>query len=116
MVVTYITNKQVVASGLRCRRKRGNMKFRSNAKYGEPAETGTIYKAEIGNLRVSIHRIIHCDGWYLSCADICIIQMKLNSNTLMGAIDESKEILKEVTNKICEDVKAFCEADIEVSK
>lgn len=92
------------------------MKFVSNAKYGEPVESGTIYEGKIGKLRVSVHRIIHCEGWYLSCADVRISQMRLKSDTLMGAIKESKEVLKSVVDKLSEDVKAFCDAKIEVSR
>lgn len=92
------------------------MKFRSNAKYGEPAESGTIYEGKIGKLRVSVHRIIHCEGWYLSCANLRISQMRLKSDTLMEAIKESKEVLKAVADKLSEDVKAFCETDIEISR
>lgn len=91
------------------------MKFRSNAKYGQPVESGTIYEGRIGKLRVSVHRIIHCEGWYLSCHDFDIYQMKLKSEGLMEAIEESKEVLKTTVDKLSEDVKAFCEADIEVS-
>lgn len=93
-----------------------NMKFKSNAKYGEPVESGTIYEGRIGELRVSVHRIIHCEGWYLSCADVRISQMKLESDTLMGAIKESKEVLKSVVDKLSEDVKLFCEKNIEISR
>lgn len=92
------------------------MIFRSNAKYGEPVESGTIYEGKIGKLRVSVHRIIHCEGWYLSCADVRISQMRLKSDTLIGAIEESKEVLKSVVNKLSEDVKAFYDAKIEVSR
>lgn len=92
------------------------MKFKSNARYGEPVESGTIYEGRIGKLRVSVHRIIHCEGWYLSCYDVQISQMKLKSDTLMGAIEESKEVLKAVADKLSKDVKAFCEEDIEISR
>ena len=92
------------------------MIFRSNARYGEPVENGMIYEGKIGKLRVSVHRIIHCDGWYLSCADVRISQMQLKSDTLMGAIKESKEALKAVVDRLSKDVKAFCEEDIEISR
>ncbi len=92
------------------------MKFKSNAKYGEPVESGTIYEGKIGKLRVSVHRIIHCEGWYLSCVDVRISQMRLKSDTLMGAIEESKEVLKTVVDRLSKDVKAFCEEDIEISR
>lgn len=50
------------------------MKFKSNAKCGEPEESGTIFEGRIGNLRVSVHRIIHLDGWFLSCPTFQIRQ------------------------------------------
>lgn len=92
------------------------MEFKSNAKYGEPVESGTIYECRIGKLRVSVHRIIHCEGWYLSCPNVRISQMKLKSVSLMEAIKESKEVLKAVVDKLSEDVKAFCNASIEISR
>lgn len=92
------------------------MIFRSNAKYGEPVESGTIYEGRIGKLRVSVHRIIHCEGWYLSCPNAQISQMQLKSDSLMRAIEESKEVLEAAVDKLSEDVKAFCDAKIEVSR
>ena len=92
------------------------MKFKSNARYGEPVESGTIFEGKIGSLRISVHRIIHCEGWFLSCADVRISQMQLKSDTLMGAIEESKEVLKKTVEKLSNSVKTFCEEDIEVSR
>ena len=92
------------------------MKFKSNARYSEPVESGTIYEGRIGNMIISVHRIIHCDGWYLSCPDVCINQRKLKSDTIMGAIKESKEILKNVIEGLMNDVNAFCEENIEISR
>lgn len=92
------------------------MKFKSNAKHGDPVESGTIYEGRIGKLRVSVHRIIHCEGWYLTCIDVRISQMKLKSDSLMEAIGESKEVIKSVTDKLSEDAKGFYEADIEISR
>jgi hypothetical protein len=92
------------------------MKFRSNARYNEPAESGTIYEGKIGGLRVSVHRIIHCEGWFLSCPDMGIIQMKLKSDTLIGAIEESKMALKKTVERMANDVNSFCAEEIEVSK
>ena len=50
------------------------MKFRSNAKWNEPVESGTIFDCKVGNTCISVHRIIHCEGWFLSCADLRISQ------------------------------------------
>lgn len=37
------------------------MKFRSNVRYGEPSESGTIFELKDNRLRIKIHRIIHID-------------------------------------------------------
>lgn len=92
------------------------MKFRSNARYGKPVESGTIYEGKIGKLRISVHRIIYCEGWFLSCPDLGISQMQLKSDTLMSAIEESKEVLKKVVEALTKDIDSFCESEIEISR
>lgn len=92
------------------------MEFKSNARYGEPKENGTIFNGEIGNLKLSVHRIIHCDGWFLSCPNIRISQMKLKSDTLIEAINESKIVLKKMVENLSDDINAFYEESIEISK
>lgn len=92
------------------------MKFKSNAKYGQPVESGSIYEGKIGKMRIVIHRVIYCDGWYFSCPEVQISQMKLKSNTLMSAIEESKTVLKKTVDRLMNDVNAFCEESIEISR
>lgn len=92
------------------------MKFRSNAKYNEPVESGTIFEGKVGKMSISVHRIIYCEGWYLSCPDMRISQMKLKSDTLIGAIEEAKTVLKKTVEKMVNDVNSFCEEEIEVSR
>lgn len=92
------------------------MKFKSNARYNEPVEGGTIFEGKIGNTRISVHKIIHCDGWFLSCPDLRISQMQLKSDTLMSAIEESKEVLKKVVEDLRKDIDCFCKSEIEISR
>lgn len=92
------------------------MKFKSNARYNEPVESGTIYEGRIGNMSISVHRIIHCEGWYLSCPDVRISQRKLKSESLICAIDESKTVLKNIVSSLMNDVNTFCEENIEISR
>lgn len=92
------------------------MKFKSNAKYNEPVESGTIFEGKVGRLGISVHRIIHCEGWYLSCPDMRISQMKLKSDTLIGAIEESKTVLKKTVERMVNDINSFCAEEIEVSR
>lgn len=92
------------------------MKFKSNAKCGEPEESGTIFEGRIGNLRVSVHRIIHLDGWFLSCPTLQIKQMGLESEVLMDAINEAKGILKNTAEGLQKDANAFYKESIEISQ
>lgn len=92
------------------------MKFKSNAKRGKPLDSGTIFSGEIGSMRISVHRIIHCEGWYLSCPTLGISQRGLKSDDLSNAIEESKEVLKNVIEDLKEDVDSFCESEIEISR
>lgn len=92
------------------------MKFKSNAKYGQPVESGSIYEGRIGNLIISVHRIYNGETWFLSCHKLNIIQRELKSETLMDAIKEAKEILKQEIENLQKDVNAFCEENIEISR
>lgn len=92
------------------------MKFTSNARYNEPIESGTIFRGKVGGLNISVHRIIHYDGWFLSCADIGISRMELKSDTLIGAIEEAKTVLKKTVERMMNDVNSFCAEEIEVSR
>lgn len=92
------------------------MKFKSNAKYREPEESGTIFEGRIGNLRVSVHKIIHLEGWFLSCPTLQIRQMRLESDTLMEAISEAKEVLKKTVDDLQKDVDSFLKEEIEISR
>lgn len=92
------------------------MKFKSNAKYGQPVESGSVYEGRIGNLIISIHHIYGGEMWFLSCHNLNISQKSLKSETLIGAINEAKEILKIVVEDLQKDVNAFCEESIEISR
>lgn len=92
------------------------MKFKSNARYSNPVESGTIFEGKIGNTKISVHRIIHFEGWFLSCPDLRISQRRLKSDTLMSAIEESKEVLKKVVEDLRKDIDYFCKSEIEISR
>lgn len=92
------------------------MKFVSNAKYGQPVESGSIYEGRIGNLIISVHHIYNGKTWFLSCHKLNISQRELKSETLMGAIKEAKEILKQEIDVLQKDVNTFYEESIEISR
>lgn len=92
------------------------MKFKSNARYGKPIESGSIYRGKIGDLNISVHHIYNGEEWYLSCQNLNISQMELKNKTLIGAINESKEILRNIVDELQRDINAFCTEEIEISR
>jgi hypothetical protein len=92
------------------------MKFISNSKYGEPVESGTIYRCEYGSVRVTIHKIIHLDGWHLSCSSVGISEQKLKSESLMSAINEGIDLVSKAIDKMKCDTETIKSEDIEISR
>lgn len=92
------------------------MKFISNSSYGNPVETGTIFYTTMNGITVTIHRIIHLDGWFLSCAQLQIDDQKLKAESLPGAIEESKEILKEYVKNINDFINRYTSERWEISR
>lgn len=92
------------------------MKLISNAKYGEPLETGTIFTADIHGAKITIHRLIHLEGWWLSCYELGIEKQKLKAETITDAIEESKEILKAKVAILEKAVEIFSNDTVEFSK
>ena len=71
------------------------MKLISNAKIGEPVESGTIFRIKENGFNICIHKIIGCgDAWYLDCAWLGIDDLPLKNRNLFGCVKEAKEIIK----------------------
>lgn len=92
------------------------MIFVSNANYEKPVESGTVFRTTVNGITVSIHRIIHLDGWFLSCHSLGIDDRPLDAETLSGAIEESKGILTEVVQKVNDFLKCYTSEDWEISR
>lgn len=92
------------------------MKFISNSSHGKPVETGTIFYTTTNGITVTIHRIIHLDGWFLSCAQFQIDGQKLKAESLPGAIEESKEILKEYVKNVNDFINRYASESWEISR
>lgn len=92
------------------------MKFVSNADYRAPVESGTIFCAKVNEITVIIHRIIHLDGWFLSCHPLGIDDQPLDAETLSGAIEESKGILTEYVQKVNDFLKSYTSEEWEISR
>ena len=50
------------------------MELISNAKFGQPVESGSVFDVKGNNLGISIHKIHGLDGWFLNCRKIIEIQ------------------------------------------
>ena len=71
------------------------MKLISNAKIGEPVESGTIFRIKENGFNISIHKIIGCgDAWYLNCAELGIDDLPLKNRNLFGCVKDAKESIK----------------------
>ena len=92
------------------------MKFISNAKYGEPVESGTIFRTRIFGTDIVIHRIFQIEGWYLSCARLQIKDEKLKSETLTSAIKEVKNVLKNKIDYLNNVVDSYDPNGFEISR
>jgi hypothetical protein len=92
------------------------MDFKSNAKYKEPVESGTVFECKCGLLNISIHKIIYCSGWYLNCHKIGICDMELKSESLLAAINEGVNIVGEEIEKMKSEVETLKSEDITISR
>lgn len=92
------------------------MKFISNANYEKPVESGTIFRTTVNGITVSIHRIIHLPGWFLSCYQLQIDDQELNAESLSDAIEESKGILKEYVKKVNGFLNRYTSESWEISR
>lgn len=92
------------------------MKLISNAKYGQPVESGSIFRAKAGTMEITIHKYMGCEGWFLTCHDLGIEAMELKSESLIQATKESGEILKKTIAKIQKNIEKFCDSKVEIAR
>lgn len=89
------------------------MKFKSNARTNKHAKEGSVFYAYPNGMQVSVHKIIHLEGWFVSCYELDIEGRELKSDTLEGAIVESREVIRERFEKLKEAVDLYCN-DMEI--
>lgn len=86
------------------------MKLISNSKFGEPVESGTIFRTQDHGINICIHKICGCgDAWYLNCNELGIDNLQLKSENLFRCVDEAKEILKQQLELLNERFNNFYE-------
>lgn len=80
------------------------MKFKSNARWNEPKENGTIFDLKDNGLRISIHRVIHCEGtWFLSCHALGISRMDLHEPDFTEAVRKAKIVINHKIGKLMQE-------------
>lgn len=85
------------------------MKWESNAKYAQPVDSGSIYTHE--SKRIKVHRMMGCDGWYLTCNELGFSQTSLCSETFNDAVIESKQLIEKKLNSLLEEYNQFINDD-----
>ena len=89
------------------------MKFKSNARWNEPKENGTIFELKNNGLRIKIHRIIHIeDTWFLSCHTLNISQRDLHERDFDKAVKKAKAIINQEIGKLMEEYDKIVGDDV----
>lgn len=93
------------------------MKYISNAKYGEPVETGTIYRGDNKRLDICVHTLCGCgETLYMNCQTLDIMNRKLNSTSLITAINEAQSLVKQKLDLLSKELNSILNSEIEISK
>lgn len=89
------------------------MKFKSNARWNEPKENGTIFELKNNGLRIKIHRIIHIENtWFLSCVALGFSQYDLREPDFNEAVRKAKIIIDEKINEFREEFNKIVNDDV----
>lgn len=84
------------------------MKFKSNARYEEKLEDGSIFALKDNSLKLSIHKYVRCgDNLYLSCYELGISQEDLETEDFNEAVSKSKEIVTERMKHLRDEAHKF---------
>lgn len=94
-----------------------NMKYISNAKYGELVETGTIYRGDNKRLGICVHTLCGCgETLYMNCQTLGIVDRKLNSTSIMSAISEAQLLVKRELDLLSKELNSILNSEIEISR
>ena len=94
-----------------------NMKYISNAKYGESVETGTIYRGDNERLPICIHKMCGCgETLYMNCHTLNIYDKELNSTSVMAAINEAQSLVKRELDLLSKELNSILNSEIEISR
>lgn len=84
------------------------MKFKSNAKYNEKPEIGSIFTLKDNSLGISIHKYVGCgDALFLNSKALNIDNYDLETEDFEEAVSKAKEVVMCKVKKIREDSYRF---------
>lgn len=93
------------------------MKYISNAKYGEPVETGTIYRGDNKRLYICVRTLCGCgETLYMNCQTLGIVDRKLNSTSVIAAINEAQSLVKREFDLLSNELNTILNSKIEISR
>ena len=93
------------------------MKYISNAKYGEPVETGTVYRSDNKRLDICVHTLFGCgETLYMNCRALGIVDRKLNSTFVISAISEAQSLVKQELDLLSKELNSILNSKIEISR
>lgn len=93
------------------------MKYISNAKYEEPVETGTIYRGDNKKLDICVHTLCGCgETLYMNCRALDIVDRRLNSTSVIAAINEAQSLVKQKLVLLSKELNAILNSEIEISR
>ena len=89
----------------------------SNAKYEEPVETGTIYRGDNTRLDICVHTLCGCgETLYMNCQTLNIRDRKLNSTSVIAAINEAQSLVKQELDLLSKELNTILNSEIEISR
>lgn len=84
------------------------MKFKSNAKYNEKPEIGSIFTLKENSLGIVIHKYVGCgDSLFLNSKTLRIDNYDLGTEDFKEAVSKAKEVVMLEVKKIREDAYRF---------
>lgn len=94
------------------------MKFKSNAKYKEKPQTGSVFTLKDNSLGISIHKYVGCgDKLFLNSKALSIDNYDLGTEDFKEAVSKAKEVVMCEVKKIREDAyKLYSDTNIEFDR
>lgn len=94
-----------------------DMKYISNAKYGEPVETGTIYRGDNKKLDICVHTLCGCgETLYMNCRALDIVDKRLDSTSVIAAINEAQSLVKQKLDLLSKELNSILNSEVEISR